>query len=54
MKEHELYSPISNIMILGQSGNVYIDETRNVHLIVVGKPMEGGCVTDKETCGRKI
>jgi hypothetical protein len=35
-------------MLLGQSGNVvYIDETRNVYLIVVGKPLVGGCVTKK-------
>jgi hypothetical protein len=55
MKEHELYNPFSNVMVLGQSGYlVYIDETRNIHLIVVGKPLEGGCVTGKEICGRKI
>jgi hypothetical protein len=42
-------------MVLGQYGYVvYIDEARYVHLIVVGKPLEGGCVTGKETCGRKI
>jgi hypothetical protein len=35
-------------MVLGQSGYVvYIDETRNVYLIVVGKPLEGGCMTKK-------
>jgi hypothetical protein len=50
MKEHELYSPFSNVMVIGQSRYlVYIDETRNIHLRVVGKPLEGGCVTGKET-----
>jgi hypothetical protein len=40
-------------MVLGQSGYVvYIDEMRNVYLIVVGKPLEGGCVTKKHVAGK--